>query len=145
MSYNAEAYDREMLNIGGKPDIMPAFRGELIDAMIAEPYTRERTVDQIFVTIDPSGGKDQSLYALLSTIFIDGICVVCHLFHSSCVCVFSRRSPKLVIVAPEGNRLFTERYLLLGSLQCIAGARTNRIDKLVRVLRVARSYTQVLK
>lgn len=77
MSHNQEANDRENLNIGGKPSISAAFERAWIDATVARPFQLTRTVHHIFVTIDPSAGKDRNYYAVMSTIFVDGICVVC--------------------------------------------------------------------
>ena len=77
MSHNSEAYDREMLNIGAKPMISAAFQRDWIDAMDSTAYTLRKTVDHIFITIDPSATKNRNLYALMSTIFVDGLAVVC--------------------------------------------------------------------
>ena len=80
MSHNSEAYDREMLNIGAKPLISAAFQRDWIDAMDATSYTLRKTVDHIFITVDPSATKNRNLYVLVSTIFVDGLQVVCFPF-----------------------------------------------------------------
>jgi hypothetical protein len=56
MSFNAEAFDREMLNIGGKPSITSAFDRHWIDYMVDNYYECDRAIDHIFITIDPSAG-----------------------------------------------------------------------------------------
>lgn len=92
MSQNRESYDREMLNIGGLPTIRSAFETQWIDHIVENTYTCDKTIDRLFITIDPSAGllhtpianspthqlaKDRNLYVILSTIFVDGQCVVC--------------------------------------------------------------------
>ena len=77
MSIDTDAHKREMQNIGTTPNTTSAFQREWIDAMVARTYTLRKTVQHIFVTIDPSAGKDRNYYALLSTIFVDNQCVVC--------------------------------------------------------------------
>jgi hypothetical protein len=80
MSQNPDSFDREMLNIGSKPTLEAAFRQEWIDAMVSTKYSdSQRTVNHLFVTIDPSAAKDRNLYVLTSAFFIDGQCVVCWL------------------------------------------------------------------
>ena len=92
MSQNRESYDREMLNIGGLPTIRSAFETQWIDHIVQNTYQCDKTIDRIFITIDPSAGmrarafsspthrlaKDRNLYVVLSTVFVDGHCIVCH-------------------------------------------------------------------
>lgn len=85
MSIDTDAHKREMLNIGSTPNVSSAFQREWIDAMVSRTYTLRKTVQHIFVTIDPSAGKDRNYYALMSTIFVDGQCVVCHFLYSDIV------------------------------------------------------------
>jgi len=87
MSQNPDSFDREMLNIGTKPTLEAAFRKEWIDAMVSKTYKdTHRTINHLFVTIDPSAAKDRNLYVVTSAFFIDGQCVVC------CCCWWCWRS-----------------------------------------------------
>lgn len=56
MSQNRESYDREMLNIGGLPTIKNAFESQWIDHIVENTYTCDKTIDRMFITIDPSAG-----------------------------------------------------------------------------------------
>ena len=81
MSFDEAAYKREICNIGGKPLINPAFKREWLDAVENTLYRLDRDCFHIFVTIDPSGGSDRSLYVIMSSVFTaDGLCVVCSYF-----------------------------------------------------------------
>ncbi len=102
MSQNRESYDREMLNIGGLPTIKSAFETQWIDHIVENTYKCDKSIDRLFITIDPSAGmvsglcptplnipthqlaKDRNLYVILSTVFVDGHCVVCFLRHTYC-------------------------------------------------------------
>jgi hypothetical protein len=66
MSFNAEAFDREMLNIGGKPSLTNAFERHWIDYMVNNSYECTRAIDHIFITIDPSAGISPSATAAAS-------------------------------------------------------------------------------
>lgn len=87
MSFDMDAYTREMQNLGSTPSTSSAFERSWIDAMLARTYTLQKTVSHIFVTIDPSAGKGRNFYALLSTIFVDGQCIVCLSSFRCGVCV----------------------------------------------------------
>lgn len=55
-----------------------AFESAWIDAMITSDYLLNEDIPHLFITIDPSAGKDRNLYVLCSTVFTrDGTCVVC--------------------------------------------------------------------
>ena len=45
--------------------------------MVGNPYKIRNNVTHIFITVDPSSGKDRNLYAICSTIYVDDMCVVC--------------------------------------------------------------------
>ena len=60
-----------------KPTITAAFEKEWIDWAINNLYDLRTVVKYLFITIDPSAGKDRNYYVLSSMIFIDGKCVVC--------------------------------------------------------------------
>lgn len=57
MSHNAESFDREMLNIGGKPTLTNAFERHWIDYMVDNYYECDQAIDHLFITIDPSAGS----------------------------------------------------------------------------------------
>ena len=76
MSFDSDAKAREMDNIGDKPAITSAFKKDWIDHMTSKAYTLKKSVDHIFITIDPSAGKDRNYYALLSAIFVNGECII---------------------------------------------------------------------
>lgn len=76
MSQNAESFDREILNIGGKPGITAAFESDWLDSIVARKYELKKTVNHIFITVDPSAAKDRNLYAIMSMIFVDGCCIM---------------------------------------------------------------------
>ena len=64
-------------NISDKPTITNAFEKEWIDYAIHNLYELRTVVNHLFITIDPSAGKDLNYYVLSSFIFVDGKCVVC--------------------------------------------------------------------
>jgi hypothetical protein len=76
-----EAHDVEMLNIVAKSSKQAAFKSEWVDAMLRRKYSERRTINHLFITIDPSATKNRNLYVLTSGFFVDGQFVVC--FHSS--------------------------------------------------------------
>lgn len=84
MSIDMDAYNRELQNMGSTPSVTSAFERDWVDAMVSRTYTLQKTVSHIFVTIDPSASKGRNIYALLSTIFVDGLCVVCLLLSVRC-------------------------------------------------------------
>ena len=58
-------------------------------------YKSNASIDYLFITIDPSGGKDRNYYALTSMIFVgkkdEEQCVVCSpFFFNSFICFFVR-------------------------------------------------------
>lgn len=100
-----EAYDREIQNKEDTPAISNAFEKDWLDAMFSRIYPIRRHQKHVFISLDPAGGtlrglsatrsgakrhevkilidltligKEGNLYALVSTIFVDGQCVVCH-------------------------------------------------------------------
>lgn len=64
-------------NIGAKPTITAAFEKEWIDRMSEKIYKSNKSIKHLFITVDPSSGKDRNYYALSSMIFVNGQCVVC--------------------------------------------------------------------
>jgi hypothetical protein len=76
MSQNAESFDREILNIGGKPGITAAFESQWLDAIVAQEYDLRKPINHFFITVDPSAAKDRNLYVIMSMIFVDGQCVM---------------------------------------------------------------------
>jgi hypothetical protein len=51
-----------MLNIGGLPTIKNAFETQWIDHIVENTYTCDKTIDRMFITIDPSAGIALTLY-----------------------------------------------------------------------------------
>jgi hypothetical protein len=127
MSHNAESFDREMLNIGGKPGITAAFETQWLDAMISREYEIRKAVKHIFITIDPSAAKDRNLYVIMSTVFIDNQCIIlgaecmntCHSLSVAQVVVdhvnrcrqISYLAHALAIIIPESNLPFMATQL----------------------------------
>jgi hypothetical protein len=62
-----------------EPKATHAFESKHIDQMFQHKYELREEVRHLFITIDPSAGKDANLYVLCSTVFTrDGVCLVCH-------------------------------------------------------------------
>lgn len=61
-----------------EPLISYAFKSQWIDEMLRHDYKLNEDIAHLFITIDPSAGKDRNFYVLCSTVFTkDGTCVVC--------------------------------------------------------------------
>jgi hypothetical protein len=57
-----------------------AFEGEWIEKMANKIYKANDTIRHLFISIDPSSGKDLNFYALTSMIFVgehNERCIVC--------------------------------------------------------------------
>lgn len=54
----------------------PAFKKEWIDYMSSRRYELKKNVNHIFITFDPSAGKDKNFFSLLSAIFVDDQCII---------------------------------------------------------------------
>lgn len=78
LSQNSGAYNREMGNQEEVPTTTMAFNKEWVDFMTQNEYDSPESVSHLFITIDPSSGKDGNYYALASMIFVRGTCVVCY-------------------------------------------------------------------
>ena len=127
MSHNAESFNREILNIGGKPGITAAFESQWLDDMISREYTLKKTVKHIFITVDPSGAKDRNLYVVMSSIFVDGQCIIlggecintCHSLSVAQLIVEHIKKCRLIkhlqyalaIIIPESNLPFIAMQL----------------------------------
>lgn len=83
LSQNQGAYDREMANIADVPTTTTAFNREWIDYMVENEYESPEAIRHLFITVDPSSGKDGNYYAVTSMIFVRETCVVCLSFSLS--------------------------------------------------------------
>jgi hypothetical protein len=111
MSFDAEAKARELDNVGDKPLITSAFKKEWIDQMVSDPYRIKQNVPHIFITIDPSAGKDRNYYALLSAIFIKGECIILGGECINCCGIFSL---SLSLISPLFSYThFVHRYIYI--------------------------------
>jgi hypothetical protein len=66
--------------MGAMPNIVNAFEKEWIERMVMNINTSQASVRHLYITIDPSSGKDLNFYALTSMIFINGQCYVCFFY-----------------------------------------------------------------
>jgi hypothetical protein len=73
------AYEREMQNICDEPTHRPAFDSAQLDYMARNHQRLKSDQRHLFITIDPSCGKNGNLYVITSAVFskLDGICTVC--------------------------------------------------------------------
>ena len=78
MSHDREVWARENENVMSKPLMEAAFRPAWIDALCNEElfYDSHRTINHIFVSVDPSACTDRNLYVITTSFFIDGQLVV---------------------------------------------------------------------
>ena len=69
------------LDLYGYSDVIsPAFPSERINFMINNLYEINTYASHLFITIDPNGGKDRSLYVLSSFVFVNDMCIVCTIY-----------------------------------------------------------------
>lgn len=60
------------------PLISYAFDGKHIDRMMTHKYKLNEDIRHLFISVDPSAGKDGNFYVMTSTVYTkDGTCVVC--------------------------------------------------------------------
>lgn len=60
-----------------------AFDNAHIDRIVNNNFKLNEDIRHLFITVDPSAGKDANFYVLCSTIYTrDGTCVVCSFFSS---------------------------------------------------------------
>ncbi len=85
------AYEREMQNICDEPTHKPAFDSHLIDHMVRAKHRLVGDHRHLFITVDPSCGKNGNLYVIASMVFspVDGICTVRVSLSLTLYCVFS--------------------------------------------------------
>jgi hypothetical protein len=74
--YSDEDSNLQFRNQSATPNNTLAFDKEWIDKMATNVYNSKKSIRHLFITIDPSAGKDRNFYALLSMIFVGEKCVV---------------------------------------------------------------------
>ncbi len=72
------AFGREFMNQVDEPPSVPAFEQTWIDNMTTNSKTIKTARKHLFITIDPSCGKNGNYYVITSMVFdADGQCTVC--------------------------------------------------------------------
>lgn len=72
------AFGREFMNQTDEPPSIPAFPESWIQSMINNRTKIQSDKRHLFITIDPSGGKNGNYYVICSMVFdLDGRCTVC--------------------------------------------------------------------
>lgn len=72
------AFGREFMNQTDEPPSIPAFASEWIDNMSNNSAKIRTDKKHLFITIDPSAGKNGNYYVICSMVFdSDGRCTVC--------------------------------------------------------------------
>lgn len=65
-------------NLCDEPVVTYAFKSAWIDDMVNQPYKLNEDIAHLYITVDPSAGKERNFYVLCSTVYTkDGTCVVC--------------------------------------------------------------------